>query len=142
MVIFCQKLPYVRGSQSMLLASNVTQVAVSSKWNGSYGSMRPYRHVRHLAAVIGGMADAQWVQNSRAGGGHFWPEIPMSEVWGGFSGKFLASNVTQKTVISGWNGLDGSMGPGGHIKCLDLVMGPLPGAQCVRSDRLRGSFLA
>ena len=45
-------------------------------------------------------------------------------------------------VISGWNGLDGSMGPGGHVQCLDLVMGDLTGAQWVQNDRLRGSFLA
>ena len=56
---------------------------------------------------------------------------------------FLASNDTKVTVLSGWNGLDGSMGPGGHVGCLDLVMGALPGAQLVRNDRLRGgSFLA
>ena len=54
---------------------------------------------------------------------------------------FLASNVTKVAVISGWNGLDGSMGPGGHVRCLDLVMRDLPGAQWVRNDLLRGSFL-
>ena len=53
---------------------------------------------------------------------------------------FLASNVTKVAVISGWNDLDGSMGPGGHVRCLDLVMGDLPGAQLVRNARLRGSF--
>ena len=37
--------------------------------------------------------------------------------------------VTKVTVISGWNGLDGSMGPGGHVQSLDLVMEDLPGAQ-------------
>ena len=35
---------------------------------------------------------------------------------------FLASNVAKVAVISGWNGLDGSMGPRGHVRCLDLVM--------------------
>ena len=30
-------------------------------------------------------------------------------------------------VISGWNGLDGSMGPGGHVRCLYLVMGAMTG---------------
>ena len=53
---------------------------------------------------------------------------------------FLASNVTKVAGISGWNDLDGSMGPGGHIQCLDLVMGALPGAQWVQNDRLRRSF--
>ena len=36
----------------------------------------------------------------------------------------------------------GSMGPKGHVRGLDLVMGDMPGAQCVQNDRLRGSFLA
>ena len=55
---------------------------------------------------------------------------------------FFASNVTKVTVISGWNGSYGSMGPEGHIRRLDLVMEVLPGAQWVQNDRLRGSFLA
>ena len=37
------------GSSGGLFASNVTQMAVSSGWNGSYGSMGPRGHVRHLA---------------------------------------------------------------------------------------------
>ena len=64
----------------------------------------------------------------------------MSE--GVFSGTCLASNVTKVAVMSGCDGLDGSMEPGGHIQNLDLVMGDLPGAQWVRNDRLRGSVLA
>ena len=60
------------------------------------------------------------------GGGHFWPEITMSE---GFSDTFLASNVTQVAVISGWNGSYGSMGPRGHTRRLEQVMGAVPGAQ-------------
>ena len=55
---------------------------------------------------------------------------------------FLASNVTKVAGISGWNGLDESMGPVGNVRCLDLVMGDLPGAQWVRNNHLRGSFLA
>ena len=54
----------------------------------------------------------------------------------------MASNVVQVTVISGWNGLGGSMGPEGHIQSLDLVMGDLTGAQWVQNHRLRGYFLA
>ena len=42
-----------------------------------------------------------------AGGVHFWPGITMSD--GEFSGTYLASNVTQVAVISGWNGSYGSM---------------------------------
>ena len=60
----------------------------------------------------------------------------------GFSGTFLASNVTQVTVISGWNGSYGSMGPEGHIRSLDVVMRVLTGAHWVQNGRLRGSFLA
>ena len=55
---------------------------------------------------------------------------------------FLASNETKVAVISGWNGLDGSMGPGGHVRCLDLVIGAMTGAQLFQNDRFRGSFLA
>ena len=64
----------------------------------------------------------------------------MSE--GGLGGTFLASNVTKVAVTLGWNDLYGSMGPGGHVKHLDLVMGALIGAQLVRINRLSGSFLA
>ena len=42
----------------------------------------------------------------------------------GLCGMFLASNVTHVALISGWNGSYGSMGPGGHLRHLDLVMGP------------------
>ena len=55
---------------------------------------------------------------------------------------FLASNVTNVTVISGWNGLDGSMGPEGHIRCLDLETGAMPGAQWVQNNRWGQPFLA
>ena len=54
---------------------------------------------------------------------------------------FLASNDTKVTVICGWNGSHGSMGPGRHVRRLDLVMGAMPGAQWVRNDCLRGFFL-
>ena len=64
----------------------------------------------------------------------------MSE--GGFSGTFLASNATQVAVNSGCIDLYGSMGPKGHTLYLDLVMVAMKGAQRVRKDRLRGSFLA
>ena len=47
---FLVKKPHVRGGFSGgLFASNIIQVAVISCWNGSYGSMRPIGHVRHLA---------------------------------------------------------------------------------------------
>ena len=63
----------------MFLASNIDQVTVISGWNDSYGSMRPKGHVRHLVAVIGGIPDAQCVQNSRWRGIIFGLENPMSE---------------------------------------------------------------
>ena len=64
---FLSKIPISEGKPvaHSYLASNITQVAVISGWNGSYGSMRPGGHITHLAAVIGGIPDAQWVQNSR-----------------------------------------------------------------------------
>ena len=54
----------------------------------------------------------------------------------------LDPNVTKVAVTSGWNGLDGAMGPGGHVTSLGLAMKALPGAQWVQNNRLRGSFLA
>ena len=60
----------------------------------------------------------------------------------GLSSMCLASNVTHVAAISRWNGSYGSMGPKGHVRRLHLVMGALPGAQWVRNNRLRGSFLA
>ena len=62
---FCQNSD-IRGKISgTFLASNIAQAAVISGWNGPYESMTPRGHVRHLAAVIGDMSGAQWVQNSR-----------------------------------------------------------------------------
>ena len=55
---------------------------------------------------------------------------------------FMTSNVTKEAVKSHLNGSYESMGPGGHVQSLDLVMGAMTGAQWVRNDRLRGSFLA
>ena len=52
----------------------------------------------------------------------------------------MASNVTKVAVVSHWNGLDGLMGRGGHVRRLDLVMGAMPSAQWVRNDGSRGSF--
>ena len=45
-------------------------------------------------------------------------------------------------VVSGLNGSYGSMGPKGHVRGLDLVMGAIPGAHWVRNDPLIWSFLA
>ena len=55
---------------------------------------------------------------------------------------FMAYNDTKVAGISGWNGLNGSMGPGGHARCLDLVMGAITGAQWVQNDRLRRVFFS
>ena len=75
-----------------------------------------------------------------AGGAPFWLEIHISE--GGVGWPFLVSNVTKVTVNSGWNGSYAPMGSEGNVRSLDLVMGVLTGAQWVRNNRLRGSFLA
>ena len=61
---------------------------------------------------------------------------------GGSSGMFMASNVVQVTVISGWNGLGASMGPGGHIQSLDLVIGAMKRPRWVQNHRWGGYFLA
>ena len=42
----------------------------------------------------------------------------------------------------GWNGSYGSMGPVGHVRHLDLVMGAMPSAQWAPNSRFRVSFLA
>ena len=48
----------------------------------------------------------------------------------------MAVNATQVAVISGWNDLYESMGPGGHVRRLDWVMGAMTGAQRVQNDPL------
>jgi len=60
---FWPKIPHVGGVFSgTFLTSNATQVAVISGWIGSYGSMGPKGHVRHLDLVRGAMKGAQWVR--------------------------------------------------------------------------------
>ena len=59
---------------------------------------------------------------------------------GGLSGTFLASNVTQVMVISGWNDLYGSMGTKGHDGHLDSAMGAVPRPQWVPNSGWRWSF--
>ena len=60
----------------------------------------------------------------------------------GFNGTFLASNVTQVTVISGWNDLYESMGTKGHVGHLASVIGSMPSPQWVPNGGWRWSFLA
>ena len=60
----------------------------------------------------------------------------------GFNGTFLASNVIQVTVISGWNDLYESMGTKGHVGHLALVIWPMPTPQWVPNSGWRWSFLA
>ena len=43
---------------------------------------------------------------------------------------------------SGFSGSDGSIGPGGHLRHLDLVVGAMRRARCVPNGRWRGSFFA
>ena len=59
-----------RGVQWPLLAYIATQMAVSSGWNGSYGSMGPKGHIRrlYLYLVMGVMPGPQWVPNNRLRG--------------------------------------------------------------------------
>ena len=59
---FRSEIPMSEGGFSGgLVASNVTQMVVISGWYGSYGSMRPRGHVRHLAFGDRGQPSAQWV---------------------------------------------------------------------------------
>ena len=46
--MFGQKSPCLRGVQWRIVCLHVTQMVVVSGRNGSYGSMRPRGHVRHL----------------------------------------------------------------------------------------------
>ena len=110
----------------MFMASNVPKVAAIFGWNGFVGSMGPGGHVRCLDLVIGAMTGAQWVRNDRLRG-PFLAWNPHFRLEG--QRTFLASNVIKMAIISGWNRSYGSMRPGGHARCLDLVMGATPGAQ-------------
>ena len=47
------------------MSPNITQVAVNSVWNNSYGSMGPLGHVGHLALVMGTMPSPQWINPKR-----------------------------------------------------------------------------
>ena len=84
-----------------LFASNVTQVAVISGWNGSYGSMRPRGHVRHLAFGDMGHVKCAMGPKQSLEGVLFGLKSPCLR---GVGRPFLASNVINVTVISGWNG--------------------------------------
>ena len=82
---------------------NVTKVAGISSWNGLKAQW-DLGNMSDLDLVMGALPGAQWVQNDRLRGS-FLALNP--HVLGGFSGMFMASNVTKVAVISGWNGLDG-----------------------------------
>ena len=101
--------------------------------------MRARGHVRHLAFGDMGHVKCAMGPKQSLEGVLFGLKSPCLR---GVGRPFLASNVIKVTVISGWNGSYGSMGPKGHVQSLDLVMGAVPGAQWVQNDRLRGSFLA
>ena len=54
----------------------------------------------------------------------------------------MSSNITHVAVISVWNDSYGSMGPGGHVRHLALVMGAMPSPQWIPNSAWRWSFLA
>ena len=121
------------------MAYNVTKVAVTLGWNVLYGSMGPVGHVRRIALVMGAMPSHQWVPN----GGWRWSFLAENPHVGREAQCPLMAYIgTKVTVISDWNGSYESMGPYGHVRCLELVMGAMPGAQWVTNDRLRGYLLA
>ena len=101
--------------------------------------MGPEGHIQSLDLVMGAVSDAQWVQKGSLKRVFFSLKSPFLRV---VSVKFLVSNVTNEAVIYGWNGSYGLMGTGGHVRCLDLVMGAMPGGQWARNDRLTPSFFA
>ena len=80
-------------------ASNVTQMAVILGWYGSYGSMRPRGHVRHLAFDDRGHAKCAMGPKQSLERVLFGLKSPCLRA--GLSGTFMASNVTNVAVISG-----------------------------------------
>ena len=60
---FSLKSPCLRGGQRTFLASNITQMAVISGCNDSYGSIRPLEHVGHLMSAMGAIASPRWDPN-------------------------------------------------------------------------------
>ena len=104
------------------MASNVAQVTVISGWNSLFGTMGPKGYVQHQDLVMGSMPGAQWVQADHLRGSFLALKSPCRR---GLSGTFLASNVTQMTVIFIYNDSYGSVGPMGHAGHLDSVMGAM-----------------
>ena len=100
-------------------------MAVMSGWYGSYGSLRPKKLVRHLA--FGDMGHAKCAMGPKQSlvGVLFGLKsgAPMSE--GGSAARSWPPVSPQVTVSSRWNGSYGSMGSGGHVRHLDLVMGAM-----------------
>ena len=85
------------------------------------------------------MPSSQWVPN----GGWRWSFLAENyHVRRGAQWPLLAYRATKVAVISSWNGWYESMTSNRHVRCLDLVMGIMPGAQWVPNDCLRGSSLA
>ena len=98
-ILFGLKSQCLRWVGGTLLASNITQVAGISGWNGSYGSMGPEGHIWGLDLVIRATPGAQWVQNDRLIEVSFSLKSQFLR-WG----VFLASNVTKVADSFGWNG--------------------------------------
>ena len=113
------------------LASNITQVAVISGWNGSYGYMRPRVYVGHLTAVIGGcqMCNGSKTPKQSLKGVIFGLKSPCSHEAEGFFQQHVLGLQCHPSGCSFWlewfvwiNGIGvtcqmTSFGDGGHARC-------------------------
>ena len=135
----CMRLRGIQRHVLVLRLSDITQVAVISVWNDSYGSMGPGGHVEHLVSlVMGAMPSPQWIPN----GGWRWSFLAeKSTCRRGVQWPLLANIATQVTVFSGCSSLLGSMGPRAHTKYPGQVVGAIVNAPWVRNGLWRGSFL-
>ena len=95
-------------------------------------------HNKYLRQAVRAIVHARLVRNGLWRGSFLFKK---PHVRGGFSGGLFASNVTQMVVFSGCYGYYGSMGPRGHVRRPEWVIGAVPGPRGVQKDRLRGSFL-
>ena len=113
------------------MAYIATQVTVISGCSSLLGSMGPRAHTKYLGQAVGAIVIAPWVRNG-LWRGSFLVKNPYLCLRV-FSGGLFASNVTQVAVISGWNGLDGSMRPRGHVR--HLAFGDMGHVKCAMGPK-------
>ena len=91
-----------------MFASNVTQMTVISGWYGSYGSMRPREHVRHVAFGDRGHAKCAMGPKQSLERGLFGLKSPCLR---GVPRHILGLQCHPTGCRLGWNDSYGSMGP-------------------------------